>query len=105
MVYDNLEDKSEVVAIDTQKHEVVHHWPVAPGEEPSGMAIDTDHHLLLIGCGNKTMVMMEATSGKVAARPDRNGVDATSFDPERSLPLPPAGMARSPSRTKMRRTN
>ncbi len=31
-VYDNLEDKSVVAAVDTTKHEVVNRWPIAPGE-------------------------------------------------------------------------
>src|SRR5438045_4212935 len=37
-VYNNLEDKSEVVAIDSKEHKVVNRWPIAPGEEASGMA-------------------------------------------------------------------
>ena len=45
-VYDNLEDKSEVVAIDTQTHAVVNRWPIAPGEEASGMAFDAQNHRL-----------------------------------------------------------
>src|SRR5712672_2084300 len=39
-VYDNLEDKSEVVAIDTRTHTVTNRWPIAPNEEGSGMAMD-----------------------------------------------------------------
>jgi len=39
-VYDNIEDKSEVAVIDTKTHGVVATWPIAPGEEASGMAID-----------------------------------------------------------------
>ncbi len=85
-VYDNLEDKSEVVAIDTKKHEVVNRWPVAPGEEPSGMAIDQAHHRLFLGCGNKLMVMMDSTTGKVVASvPIGDGVDANAFDPGTQL--------------------
>ena len=44
-VYNNLEDKSEVVAVDTKKHEVVNRWPIAPGEGASGMAFDLAHHV------------------------------------------------------------
>jgi hypothetical protein len=85
-VYDNLEDKNEVVAIDTKTHAVVNRWPTAPGEEPSGMAIDLEHHRLFLGCGNKLMVMMDSASGKVLASvPIGQGVDATSFDPGTQL--------------------
>ena len=80
-VYDNLEDKSEVVVIDTKTHTVVSTWPVAPGEEPSGMALDGQHDRLFLGCGNKIMVMMDSADGKVVASvPIGQGVDATKFD-------------------------
>jgi DNA-binding beta-propeller fold protein YncE len=81
-VYDNLEDKSEVVVIETATHRVVNHWPIAPGQEGSGMAIDTAHHRLFIGCGgSKTMVMMDSTTGKVITSvPIGDGVDACAFD-------------------------
>lgn len=91
-VYDNLEDKSEVVAIDTKAHKVVNQWPVAPGEEPSGMAIDAAHHRLFLGCGNKKMLMMNSTDGKVLADvPIGQGVDATAFDPGTQLAFASCG--------------
>jgi DNA-binding beta-propeller fold protein YncE len=80
-VYNNLEDKSEVAVIDTKEHKVVSTWPIAPGEEPSGMAFDAQHQRLFLGCGNKMMVMMDSTNGKVVASvPIGQGVDATKFD-------------------------
>jgi len=80
-IYNNLEDKSEVAVIDTKTHKVVERWPVAPGEEPSGMALDGQHHRLFLGCGNKLMVMLDSTNGKVVASvPIGQGVDATKFD-------------------------
>lgn len=80
-VYDNLENKNEVVAIDTRKHEVVNRWPIAPGEEAAGMAIDLVHHRLFLGCHNKLMVMMDSTNGKVITSvPIGDGNDFTSFD-------------------------
>jgi YVTN family beta-propeller protein len=91
-VYDNLEDKSELVAIDTRTHEVVNRWPIAPGEEASGMAIDAAHHRLFLGCGNKKMVMVDSTSGKVVAEvPIGQGVDANAFDPGTQLAFASCG--------------
>lgn len=85
-VFVNLEDKSEVVAIDSAKHEVVAHWPIAPGEEASGMAIDLKHHRLFLGCGNKLMVMLDYTTGKVVGSvPIGDSVDANAFDPATQL--------------------
>ena len=91
-VYDNLEDKSEVVAIDTKKHEVVNRWPTAPGEGPSGMAIDVAHHRIFCGCGNQMMVMMDDTNGKVVGSvPIGDGVDANAFDPGTQLAFASCG--------------
>ncbi len=82
-VFNNLEDKSEVVVIDAKKHEVVNRWPIAPGEEASGMAFDEKNHRLFLGCGNKLMAMMDSTTGKILATvPIGDGVDANAFDPE-----------------------
>jgi YVTN family beta-propeller protein len=92
-VYDNLEDQSEVAVIDTSSHQVVNRWPIAPGAEGSGMAIDVAHHHLFIGCGeSKTMVMMDSTDGKVIASvPIGDGVDACAFDPGTQLAFSSCG--------------
>jgi DNA-binding beta-propeller fold protein YncE len=80
-VYCNLEDKNEVAVIDTRTHKVVNTWPIAPGEEASGMAFDPESKRLFLGCGNKMMVMMDSETGKVATSvPIGQGVDATKFD-------------------------
>jgi YVTN family beta-propeller protein len=80
-VYCNIEDKSEVEAIDVDKHEVVAHWSIAPGEEPSGIALDAKHHRLFSGCHNKMMVMLDTQSGKVVGSvPIGAGVDGCAFD-------------------------
>ncbi len=81
-IYNNIEDTSTVVAIDTATHAVVNTWPIAPGEEASGLAIDLAHHRLFIGCANNMMVMMDSTTGKVLGSvPIGEGVDANAFDP------------------------
>lgn len=81
-IFDNLEDKNEVAVIDTRTHSVTNIWPIAPGEAASGMAIDTKHHRLFLGCDNKLMVMMDSTNGKVLATvPIGEGVDGAAFDP------------------------
>jgi DNA-binding beta-propeller fold protein YncE len=81
-IYNNIEDTSTVVVIDTATHKIVNSWPIAPGEEASGLAIDLAHHRLFIGCSNNMMVMMDSTSGKVLGSvPIGEGVDADAFDP------------------------
>jgi len=91
-IFNNLEDKNEVAVIDTKSHQVVERWPIAPGEEASGMAIDPDHHRIFLGCGNKRMVMLDTTSGKVVGEvPIGDGVDANAFDPGTQLAFASCG--------------
>ena len=91
-VYCNIEDRNEVVAIDTTTHQIVNTWPTAPGEEPAGLAIDLVHHRLFIGCHNKLMVMMDSTNGNVVATaPIGQGVDANAFDPDTRLAFSSCG--------------
>lgn len=85
-IYCNIEDKSEVAVIDTGKHEVVARWPLAPGEEPSGIALDARHHRLFSTCHNKLMVMLDTETGKVIANvPIGAGVDGCQFDESSQL--------------------
>jgi len=81
MIFANIEDKSELVAIDPNKLEVKSKWPLAPCTEPSGLSIDRKNHRLFVGCDNKMMAVVDADSGKVLATPAiGEGVDATAFD-------------------------
>jgi DNA-binding beta-propeller fold protein YncE len=81
-VYVNIEDKSALVQIDSKTLKVTATWPLAPCEEPSGLAIDVAHHRLFAGCHNKLMVMADGDTGKVIATvPIGDGVDANAFDP------------------------
>jgi DNA-binding beta-propeller fold protein YncE len=91
-IFDNLEDKSELVAIDSAKLAVKSRWPLAPCESPSGLAIDREHRRLFSGCENKLMAIVDADSGKVITTlPIGRGVDATRFDPETGLAFASCG--------------
>lgn len=81
-VFVNIEDKSQIVALDPQKLEVKARWNLAPCQEPSGLAMDREHRHLFAGCDNKMMAVVDADSGKVLATPAiGDGVDANGFDP------------------------
>jgi DNA-binding beta-propeller fold protein YncE len=80
-VFVNIEDKSELTAIDANKLDVKATWPLSPCQEPSGLAIDRKNRRLFSGCDNKMMAVVDADSGKVLATPAiGEGVDATAFD-------------------------
>ena len=86
-VYVNIEDKSEVVALDARQLKEIHRWALAGCDEPSGLAMDRKNRRLFVGCDNQVMAVVAADSGKVLARlPFGEGVDATWFDE-------PAGLA------------
>jgi hypothetical protein len=81
-IYVNLEDKSELVQFDTQQYRVLNRWPLAPCEEPSGLAMDLKNRRLFAGCHNRMMAVVDADTGKVVATPAiGRGVDANRFDP------------------------
>ena len=80
-VFVNVEDKSEVVRIDASKNAVEQHLPLAPGTEPTGLAIDAEHHLLFAACSNEKMVVLDAATGKVLASPAiGKRTDGAAFD-------------------------
>jgi DNA-binding beta-propeller fold protein YncE len=81
-VYINLMTTNEVAVVDLKKHAVVANWPVAPGGNPVGMAIDVKTGRLFIGCrGPQQLVVMETKGGKILANlPIGKGVDAVEFD-------------------------
>jgi YVTN family beta-propeller protein len=85
-VYVNIEDKSETVVLDAGSGEVLKRWPLAPCEEPSGMAIDRKNGRLFVGCHNRMMAVVDTASGRVVATPAiGEGVDANAFDPGTGL--------------------
>jgi DNA-binding beta-propeller fold protein YncE len=94
-IYVNLEDKSEIVAIDATAAKVLAHWPLAPGEEPSGLAIDVAHKRLFAACGgNQKMIVVDATTGKVLGdAPIGTRVDGAAFNAKLGLALASNGDA------------
>ena len=81
-IYVNIEDKSEISIINATTLKVEKTWSVAPGEEPSGLALDNETHRLFSGCGNKLMVVSDAEAGKVITTlPIGDRCDGVAFDP------------------------
>jgi len=87
MVYNNLEDKSEVLAIDSRNLQVRSRWPIAPAGAPSPIAMDREHRRLFIAGRKPAMlVVMSADDGKVIQSfPISNGADADVYDPKTGL--------------------
>ena len=91
-IFVNLEDKSQLLALDPNKLEVKSRWPLAPCQEPSGLAIDGKNRRLFSACDNKMVAIVDADSGKlITTVPIGEGVDAAAYDPETSLAFASCG--------------
>lgn len=81
-IYINIEDKSLMDEINPKTMKIENVWSLAPGEHPSGLAIDAKNHVLFSVCHNKLMVVMNALDGKVITTlPIGGGVDGAAYDP------------------------
>jgi YVTN family beta-propeller protein len=86
MIYDNIEDKNEVVALDSRANTVKARWPIAPAEEATAIDMDVQHRRLFIGGRNKVLAIMDADNGKVVQTfPIGSGVDTNIYEPETGL--------------------
>jgi DNA-binding beta-propeller fold protein YncE len=86
VVFDNLEEESLVLKINSRDLKVEQRWPTAPCSSPSSMAMDRANRRLFLGCRSKVMAVLDADSGKVITTlPIGDHVDATAFDPETKL--------------------
>ena len=86
LLYVNLEDTNEVVAFNPKTLSVQHRFPISAAKTPTGLAFDPKYNRLFIGCRSKSLVVMDAGSGKiVTSLPIGGGVDFAGFDPEARL--------------------
>lgn len=80
-IYVNIENTAELVVLDARRLAVAARWPLAPCEQPTGLALDAAHARLFVGCSNRLMAVIDARSGRVVAQlPIGGGVDGTAFD-------------------------
>lgn len=79
-IFVNIEDKNEIVEVDIRNSKVEHHWPMTPGEGPTGLALDKMTKRLFAGC-DKLLVVLDATNGKIIDKlPIGDGCDGVAFD-------------------------
>ena len=84
-IYVNVENKSEIVRIDSAL-EVTGRWPLAPSEEPTGLAMDFQNRRLFSACHNRLLAVIDADDGHVVSTVQiGRGCDGVRFDPATSL--------------------
>jgi DNA-binding beta-propeller fold protein YncE len=91
-VFVNMEDKSEIVEFDAKTLKVLKRYPLAPGEEPTGLAFDPKQRKLFSTCANKKLVVVDADTGKVSQTLEIGaGPDGCIFEAETGLIFCPGG--------------
>lgn len=87
LVFNNLEDKNEVVVIDVKQAKVVRRYPLKTGAAPTGITMDNATGRLFVACEeSKNLLVLDAASGKqVAELPIGGKVDAVVFDKDLKL--------------------
>lgn len=82
-IYVNLEDAAEVVSFDAKTLTIKNRWKISPGEEPTGLALDTKTNRLFSVCHNEWMMVVDSEKGNIVAQvPIGKRVDGVVFDPE-----------------------
>jgi YVTN family beta-propeller protein len=91
-IFVNLEDKSAIIEFNSRKLALEANWPIAPAEEPSGLAFDRKHRRLFSVGSNKLMAVVNADNGKVLTTlPIGDGADGAAFDSETGFIFSPNG--------------
>lgn len=82
MIYNNLEDKSEVLAIDIKKMKVVKRFLLGKNTAPTGITMDNVTNRLFVTCNDShtLAVLNPDNSTIVATLPIGKNVDAVIFD-------------------------
>jgi DNA-binding beta-propeller fold protein YncE len=81
-VYQNLEDTNETVVVDPKRRAVIARYKTAPGDGPTGLALDTYNKRVFVVCGNNTLVVLDEKGGhRIASLPIGSGVDGVGYDP------------------------
>jgi DNA-binding beta-propeller fold protein YncE len=82
MVYDSLQDKATVIAIDAKAMKVIATYPLAPHAQPAGTTMDPQTRRIFVACRSKSFLVLDADTGKILATfPIGEHNDAAKFDP------------------------
>jgi DNA-binding beta-propeller fold protein YncE len=92
MIYDNIEDKNEIVRLDAHTNKLTAEWPVTGCEGPGGLAMDADGERLFATCDGKKMAVVDAKTGKtIATAAIGDGPDAAGWDGKDKLAFASCG--------------
>jgi YVTN family beta-propeller protein len=91
IVFDNIEDKNEIVRLDAHTKMITATWPLTNCEGPSGLAFDVAGARLFPVC-DKQMAVVDSNTGKSLAAPViGDGPDAAGWDAVHKLAFASCG--------------
>ena len=91
-MYVNVEDKNQLVVLDTRRRKVIARHALEGCEGPTGIAYDANHREIISACGENAFAIVSAPDGRQIARlPIGKGADGAVVDPRRHVALIPAG--------------
>ncbi|MDB5987256.1 MAG: YncE family protein [Nevskia sp.] len=86
MIYDSLQDKATVIAIDARTLKVTATYPLAPHAQPAGTVMDPATHRIFVACRSQSLLVLDADSGRILQTfPIGERNDAAKFDPATKL--------------------
>jgi YVTN family beta-propeller protein len=92
IVFDNIEDKNEIVRLDAKTDKLTAEWPLVGCDSPSGLAFDVPGGRLFSVCDGKKMAVTDAATGKSLATPGiGDGPDAAGWDAAHKLAFASCG--------------
>src|SRR5438046_5545421 len=84
-IFVNIEDKSEIVAVDIKNRKVLSHWPLKPAEGPTGLVYDKDTKRLFAGCDKMLAILNAETGALVLTLPIGDGCDGAAIDSKNKI--------------------
>src|SRR5436190_6430422 len=84
-IFVNIEDKSEIVAVDIKNRKVLNHWSLKPAEGPTGLAYDKTTKRLFAGCDKMLAILNAETGALVLTLPIGDGCDGAAFDSKNKI--------------------
>jgi YVTN family beta-propeller protein len=90
-VYANVEDRNEVVVLDTRNRKLKSRFPLQGCDGPTGIAYDPASRELLSACANGVAVVSASDGHQIVLLPIGKGADGAVFDSKRHLALVPSG--------------
>jgi DNA-binding beta-propeller fold protein YncE len=86
IVFDNIEDKNEIVRLDAHTLKLTAEWPITGCDSPSGLVFDVPGHRLFPVCDGRKMGVVDSNTGKVLATPAiGDGPDAAGWNARHNL--------------------